>query len=93
MQLIKQWALALVAFLLHTVLLGLFATLVLTSSDSETAMIWILFYYLDWPIATIYPESVDAGFPLVTFFFGGLQWAAIGAGIQYLARSIIRRLK
>ena len=91
-------------FLLHVILVGLHSAVVLwaawavaSSHETETGLVWLIPYYLDYPAALLlftFGMSLDLDAPVLTAFFfalGLLYWGIIGSLIQALWRFIALR--
>jgi hypothetical protein len=79
---LRRW-LSLTLLIPHTLFAILVWIDVAHSADGEAALVWLIFYIIDWPASRfifLQPVGVpdDANFPLLVILIGGMQWAAVG---------------
>jgi hypothetical protein len=92
MKFLKRYPLAIVAFVLHSLLVGMIYSVVAMSTDGEAGMLWILVEFLDWPCAMlafrIFPGADNTGIAVYFFLLGGTQWILVGMVLHFLWRRI-----
>ena len=84
--------LGLCLLLLHTFLVVFMAVSIAMSDDGEAVMGWILFEFIDFPVSMLlFPgDGPDINFVVVLLLLGGIQWFAIGFGVENVIRRLCR---
>jgi hypothetical protein len=94
---VKRFLIPLILVLIHAALVVITTTLVATSPDPETEMIWTAFYYIDFPASRwIFAPpptftSTVSSFTLPILFVGSIQWGAIGFALQAILKPFLRQ--
>jgi hypothetical protein len=94
---VKRWPMASLLFGIHALLVLTIYVLWLNNSDppGEREMIWLLMWFVDFPIFFAYARLVNHASGLMTAIIcigiGGAEWIALGILIDLLRKTYVRK--
>jgi hypothetical protein len=78
-------------FAIHTALVLLLFTAIVTSRDPEARMAWGIMFIIDSPVSRFLKPQSNMGCLAAFLIMGGLQWTSVSIPLQLLVNGILDR--
>jgi len=89
MTILKKPYLVIYTLISHSAIVLLLYCAILSSTDPEASMAWIVMWVIDFPISYLLQPNNDVESLLAFFVAGGLQWAVVVISLQVLVSFIV----